>query len=117
PGSSGKYQLSWETNAQEVFSQIILSGTEIANTFDSSVTIYLSYGEHTVSVAITDRNGISAHASFVVVNEKDGGVFILWIAIGAIVIVFTGLKIYVKVKPKDNLADFGPSVEMEEEQK
>lgn len=115
PGSSGKYQLSWETTAQEVFTQIFLSGTEIANTFDSEITIYLSYGEHIISVAITDRNGISAYASIIVVNEKGGGVFILWIAIGAIVIVFVGLKIFVKIRPKDNLADFGPTVEMEGE--
>ncbi len=116
PGSSGKYQLSWETAAQEVYTQIFLSGTEIADTFDSEITIYLSHGEHIVSVAITDRNGVSAYASLVVVNEKGGGVIILWIAIGAIVIVYIGLKIFVRVRPKDNLADFGPSVEMEGEQ-
>ncbi len=116
PEHSGKFQLFWETSAQEVYSQIFLSGTEIAFTFESEVTIYLSNGEHNVSVAITDRNGISAYASLVVVNEKGGGVVILWIAISVIVFTFVGLKIFVKVRPKDNLADFGPSLEMEGEQ-
>ena len=112
-GNNGACELAWETNALDVYTRIYLSGTEIAATFESEIVVYLSQGEHLISVSITDRQGVSAYSSIVILNEKGGGILILWIVIGAIVILFVGLKIYFRFKPKDDLSDFGPSVEME----
>ncbi|MHA1432850.1 MAG: outer membrane protein assembly factor BamB family protein [Candidatus Heimdallarchaeota archaeon] len=108
--NSGHYRLTWNSNAEEVIASMYIDNQIIATNIDNIVDIYMSNGKHTVSVSITDRNGVSAYASVTLDNEGASGVFIIWIVIGVAILVYVGLKFFFLVKRKEDLTMFGPDV-------
>ncbi len=107
---TGKYLIQWESDAENVITTILVDGEMVSTVFDSEAEIYLSNGNHSISVAIRDSNGISAFANMDVTIEKVGGVFIIWIVIIVVIISFIGVKLFFRFKRKEDLTDFGPDL-------
>jgi len=104
----GQYNLEWSTNANDVMSTIYIDHEVVSTVFNSQVEVFLSGGEHNVTVSISDRNGISAFANMIVSIEGGAGLLIVWLVVGVISIGFVVLKLFFRFKRKEDLTDFGP---------
>lgn len=109
-GNNGEYFISWSSTASNYITNIYLDGTIILTSYENQATIFMSNGNHTLSIAIVDRSGISAFATFKVINNNTGGVFFVWIVIIAVTFTYIGVKIFLWKKPKEDLMDFGPEI-------
>ncbi|TET28093.1 MAG: hypothetical protein E3J70_10445 [Candidatus Heimdallarchaeota archaeon] len=104
----GQYYLEWSSNAAGVMSKIYIDHEVVSTVFTSEVEIFLSGGEHNLTVSVSDRNGISAFTNMIVLIEKGSGLLIVWLVVGVIIIGFIGLKLFFRFKRKEDLTDFGP---------
>ncbi len=104
----GQYHLDWYTNAENVISNIYIDHDVVSTVFSSQAEIFLSSGEHNLTISVSDRNGISAFTNMVVSIEGGGGLLIIWLVVGVLTIGFVVLKLFFRFKRKENLADFGP---------
>jgi hypothetical protein len=104
----GQYHLEWSSNAEDVMSKIYIDHEVVSTVFTSEAEIFLSGGEHNLSVSISDRYGISAFTNMIVSIEKGSGLLIVWLVVGVIIIGFIGLKLFFRFKRKEDLTDFGP---------
>ncbi len=104
----GQYYLEWSSNAEDVMSKIYIDQEVVSTVFNSEVEIFLSGGEHNLTISVSDRNGISAFTNMIVSIERGSGLLIVWITVGVLTIGFIGLKLFFRFKRKEDLTDFGP---------
>jgi hypothetical protein len=104
----GKYRIDWMSSIEDVITCVKVDGEIISTQFQDHLDIYLSHGNHTISVIVTDRNGVSAFASLNVDIESGSGILIIWIVVGGCILVYIGLQLFFKYKKKDDLTEFGP---------
>jgi len=104
----GQYYLEWSSNAEDVMSKIYIDHEVVSTVFTSEAEIFLSGGEHNLTISVSDRNGISAFTNMIVSIERGSGLLIVWITVGVLTIGFIGLKLFFRFKRKEDLTDFGP---------
>lgn len=104
----GQYYLEWSSNAEDVMSKIYIDHEVVSTVFTSEAEIFLSGGEHNLTVSVSDRNGISAFTNMIISIDRGGGLLLVWLVVGAVTVSFIGLKIFFRFKRKEDLTDFGP---------
>ncbi len=104
----GQYYLEWSSNAEDVMSKIFIDHEVVSTVFTSEAEIFLSGGEHNLTISVSDRNGISAFTNMIVLIDRGSGLLLVWIAMGVLTVGFIGLKLFFRFKRKEDLTDFGP---------
>ncbi len=104
----GQYYLEWSSNADDVMSKIYIDHEVVSTVFTSEAEIFLSGGEHNLTVSVSDRNGISAFTNMIISIDRGSGLLLVWLVVGAVTVSFIGLKIFFRFKRKEDLTDFGP---------
>ena len=89
-------------------SKIYIDHEVVSTMFTSEAEIFLSGGEHNLTVSVSDRNGISAFTNMIISIDRGSGLLLVWLVVGAVTVSFIGLKIFFRFKRKEDLTDFGP---------
>jgi len=110
--ATGNYLISWETNVDKVISEVFLNGLLVAITTESEYQLFLGNEAYNISIVVIDPYGIKAYTQLFYKVDHLNSLFVVWIVIGVVLLFYFGLKVFFKVKKKEDLTQFGPEINL-----